>query len=160
MATRRHSTVFEVLTAVTTAVQSAEYSPHEVTGRWPWLNDQVLPPETFDEYVTVVQAVEDGSSIAWERVSPGGRDESVLIEVVVGTSVRGRTRVQVLERLWELCDVVQAIYYNPTTYVFTPPDITGAVELGGFSGVSTIVDASTEGHVGQATLRYQFVARI
>jgi hypothetical protein len=160
MAERRHSTVFDVLTAITESVQTAEFPAHDATGRGPWLDDRVLPPESADEWVTVVQGGDEESSIVWSRVSPGGRDEVFTVEVQIGSTVPGRTRVQVLERLAELADVVQGLFYDPTTFVFTPPVVDGAVQLGGFAGVSTTVEAGSQGHVGSASLRYQFQARI
>lgn len=162
MAHRRHSTVFAVLAEITELVQAAEYPAHDKTARLPWLDNKGLQPQTFDEYVTVVQAVEDGSSIAWTRVSPGGRDETVTVDIVIGTAVPGCTKLEVLARLGELADVVQALFYDPDTHVFTPPDLgdESAVQLGGGIGVSTVLDATTEGHVGQASIRYEFQARI
>lgn len=159
MADRRHSTVFDFLTAVTTDVQHASYPPNPVTGRTPWLDSQGLPPESFDEFVTVNQAVDDGE-IVWAVVGPNGRDETSTLEIVVDTAIPGRSKLEVIARLAELADVVQSLYFNPDTYTFTPPDVDGALQMGGVVGVASRIEATSSGHVGRAVIRLELRARI
>lgn len=159
MPDRRHSVVFDLLSAVDAAVQAATFPPHPATARGPVLDQDVQPiAETADEYVVVSLAVDDGQSVAWSRIGPAGRDETVGVDVEIGTRVPGRTRAQVLTRLEELADVVQGVFYDPTTFEFTPPAVT--VQLGGLSGVTCDVYGTDSGHAGVSTVRFQFQARL
>lgn len=163
MTDRRHSAVFDVLDAIRGAVVEAD---------WPTHGDTLAKPDVgyafdesgdmADETVQVIDRVEDDASIEWARFSPGGRDERFLVDIFVRTAVFGQHRDRCWDRLRELSEVVQGVFYNPTTGDMEPPgDVTGWVPgVGGIARVTPRMWHDLEGWVGQCVVTVAVLVRI
>lgn len=79
------------------------------------LVDFGLPVEFAGEAVTVPGRVPREQMAQWRTWGQPGQDETFRLLVGVTTRAPGRTSLEALDRLEELCDVVQSTVRNQTT---------------------------------------------
>ena len=161
MATRYLTRVFDALRAVHTDIDGLVWTAHPVNGGEPTVKFGDPATEATDvEVVHIVQRPRN-DEMTWERM-PGGRDETVDVEIIVGTYWRNQTGTQVLARLEVLVNQIEGLWHDTASNgEYTPPTFDGAQKLGGVQGVDTeVYTGSQTGSVGSATIRLRLVSRI
>lgn len=166
MADRYHSRVFAAITQIAADLDVATWPPHPTTGRAPVVgvgdSRNPKPNETeADEFVDVIYRVEDDASITWARIQ--GRDETFLVDVYVRSSVLGQDRAKAWDRLSELAEIPQGMYYviPPTgPAVFAPPVFPGVAKLGGVERVTPAMWTTDQGWFGECIITFRISARI
>jgi hypothetical protein len=160
--TRRHSVVFDVLDAIRDAIVDADWPTHGDTLGKPDVGYAFEEsPDLAAERVQVIDRVDDDALIEWMRLSPAGRDERFIIDIYIRTVVDGQTREQCWNRLRELAEVVQGVFYNPTTGALDPPgDVVGWLPIGGVNRVTAQMEHGPEGWLGRCVVTVAVAARI
>ncbi len=160
MPARHHSRVFTATRTVRQQIMVAASLPaHPVTALAVATDPQLINQDMPDEWVTVINEVGDDASIRWVTF-PTGRNEEFTLRVVVSTRVPGTAWADVEDRLEELADVVQSLWFDPSSGVFTPPPFDGVITIRGVEQVSYVVWPTDEGFAGQAELVLGVTARI
>lgn len=163
---QRHSSTIDALIEVSQRLTAAEFPPNEKTARVPKSGTANDRGGVDDEWIDVEVSIPEGeSSTEWGRVgagAPGRRDEKYTIDIHISSTVRGYDRVAALERLRVLTQVVEDLFYDPTTGAFTP---VGAGEpwgvgLGGMSAVMPEAWRTDEGWFTACVVSVAVHARI
>jgi hypothetical protein len=118
-----HSSVFGVLTWIADRLDRSVWPTHAETLEKPAVGvgaGYQSAPVGADT-VDVVYRVEDDATIDWVTISPASRDERFLVDIYIRSMVRGQDRQRCWERLEELANVAQGVFYDPATLEFTPP---------------------------------------
>lgn len=155
---RRASTVFDVVLAMRQQVESAALPPSasgstpEVTSVDPYVSE-------WREAICVVPNVED-TLATWGRMGPGGRDEIYRVDIVTRIVEPGNSDRDCIERLRDITAAIEAIWHDPATRTFAPPDVEGVQQLGGVVGTTFTVQPWSEGFAGESTIRFEIRARI
>jgi hypothetical protein len=164
-----HSSVFGVLAWIADRLERSVWPPHAETQDRPavGVGDSYRGTPTGTDMVDVVYRVEDDATIDWVTVSPASRDERFLVDIYIRTMVPGQDRHRAWERLAELADVVQGVFYDPTSGEFTPPghNSDGTNEawyhpLGGIARVAPQAWPTDQGWVGECTVTVAVATRI
>lgn len=158
---RDTSRTFDGARRIYAALQTAPWTAHPVTSEEPsiqFADEQEHERET----VALVALVDEDTGIAWRRMSPSGRDELIVYQIVIRTEVPGvEDSVAVLDRLEALADIAQRVFYDPDTHEFVLfADVDWFVQAAGVGGVSWQILAGTEGYVGAALIQVNVQARI
>jgi hypothetical protein len=162
----RHSATCDALIDVTNRLSAATFPPHPTTGRLPKVgaeNDKIGEP---DEWVDLDVMFDDGqATIEWARVGRGAvglSDERFWVDIVVKSTVPGDTRISILERLRDLKQAVEDMFFEPTTGTPIPvgEGLPWATQLGGISTALPQAYRTDQGWAGSVLIRVQVVARI
>jgi hypothetical protein len=163
---QRHSSAIDALIEVSQRLTSAQFPPNEKTARVPKSGTENDRTGVNDEWIDVAVGIPEGeSSTEWGRVgagAPGRRDETYTIHIHISSTVQGYDRIGALERLRVLTQVVEDLFYDPTTGAFTP---VGAgepwgVARGGMSAVMPEAWRTDEGWFTTCVVSVDVYARI
>lgn len=143
---RSTSRVFAALRALHARLDDCAWPP--LNGRTPRLlfGGPATDRDKANDLVIINQVPID-DDIEWARMK-AGRNELIRLEVIIQTTWPGRSGTQVLDRLEEIADVVQAAFYDTASMTFLPLD--GAEALGGVGSINVTVVPVDNGHHGQA----------
>jgi hypothetical protein len=166
-----HSSVFGVLAWIADRLEASVWPTHAETQDKPAVgvgNSYIADRQPVGpDMVDVVYRVEDDATIDWVTISPATRDERFLVDIYIRTMVPGQSRQRCWERLAELADVVQGVFYDPTSGEFTPPGTNpdGVNEawyhpLGGIARVAPQAWPADQGWVGECTVTVAVATRI
>lgn len=157
---RYRSRVFEAGTKLYEALDSVAFPAHPTTGRVPVVEFSDEDPGSGAETVCIV-ANPDETTIDWGRVSPSGRDETIVFEVVARSFVPNvRASQTVWDRLEELCGPIEDALYDRDTEKPTVLGFTGEIMLGLVAGVQPSVFPTDQGWFGTCTITVRLEARI
>lgn len=159
MPVRYHSRVFVATRTVRNQIDAAAFPPHPATAITPTTSAAEIGRDNPGEWVTVVNEVGEDGEIRWVTM-PTGRQEEFLLRVGISSNVPGVADTDVEDRLEVLAEVVQALWMDPATGVFTPPPFPGVFELGGVSQVQYAIWPTDQGFAGSAELVVRVTARI
>lgn len=158
MSTPRTSRSFELVRQIKATLEASTWPTHPVTGRIPRVGFASVQAETGAELV-VVTTIEPDSTSEWVTM-PAGRDETILVEIWIGSNVERKTEDDVLDRLEVLADVAQDALRDSETG--QPARLLGDADLllGQVSNVTFSIYPASNGFVGECTLRAQWQARL
>lgn len=166
MTAQRNSSTVDALLDVAARIEGATWPVHPTTGRVPKVGRENETIDTPDEYVDIVARVEDSTaSVEWARVGDGAvgrRDERYWIDVVIVSTVPGKSRVAALERIQELTIVAESLFYDPDTGAHIPvgADQPWSVGLGGVRQVVPDAVRSDGGWIASCLVSVAVAARI
>lgn len=166
MAAQRHSSTVDGLLDVASRIESATWPPHPTTGRVPRVGKENETIDTPDEFVDIVARVEDSTaSVEWARIGVGAvgrRDERYWIDVIIVSSVPGKSRVAALERIRDLAEVAEGLFYDASTGAHLPVggDAPWATDLGGIRQVVPDARREDEGWTAACVVSVAVAARI
>lgn len=161
MTGRYHSRTFAVLRDISERLDHAPWAPHPTTNRLPVVGIGDTGAQEF-ETVDVIYRVGDDATIEWARMSQAGRDERFEVDILIRTSVPGNSRTTALDRLEELAEVAQGVFYAPDSGVYLPPGNgeQWASTLGGVNRVTPQLWATDEGWAGDCGVTVRVAVRI
>jgi hypothetical protein len=91
---------------------------------------------------------------------PAGRDETFSIEIGISTAHKGRTGGQVVDRLEELTQVVEGIFYDLDSGAPRLLAVEGVTNLSLVSRVALDVWPGSEGYEGSSVVTFLVRCRI
>jgi hypothetical protein len=159
MALRRfHSRTFEALKVTAEALGSVSYPT--LLGSTPKIiyGDPFGVQDGTREVIGVALTIDDGS-LTWERML-AGRDETFTIQIVVRSEIPGRTGAQVVERLSDLTEVVEGVFFDLDTARPALLAVSGFTNLSMISRVAPDVRATEQGYVGAVDVSFAVRCRI
>jgi hypothetical protein len=164
--TQRHSATVEALIDVSDRLTAAAFPPHPTTARLPKAGAGTDRIETADEWIDLATRVQDtNASIEWARIgegAPGRRDERFWIDVHIQSTVPGKSRTEVLERIADLTAVVEGMFYDETTGQHVPVGV-GRPWASGLGGIRQVVPQAwrtPEGWIADCVVSVAVAARI
>jgi len=122
-----------------------------------WLGD--VPPHAPREHIVIVGRVDDQSA-EWATYGKAMRDERMLLLVRYGCYSPGRDGQAVLDRMEDICDVIQHALRDDTTGQPAALGYAGEVLTLGVVRVDPQIQVDTEGWVGRTDLFVSTQARI
>ena len=155
----RTSTVIDSLLDVHQRLRDLSYPPSSDTNQIPQVFFLGYWSEMSNEYIHLVGRVPD-DTIDHAGAGPSTRDEVYVLQVEVGTQVRGRDGVEAVTRLKEITDVVEAAFRHPTTGQPIPPDVDGVVVMGGIERFEVDGYLTDQGAAAVADIYIRVHARI
>jgi hypothetical protein len=154
---RRSSTVFDVVLRMREQVEAASLPPG--VGGPVKVTSVDLSMSEEREVVAVVPSIDD-TIARWERIGPAGRDEVYRLDIQIRTTTPGASETAAIARLRDVTAAVEAVWHDPNTKAFTPPDVPGVQLLGGVVGTTFAVTPAPEGWIGYSLIRFEISARI
>jgi hypothetical protein len=154
-----HSRVFAVTRWIRDAIGDAPF-PTSSQGETPQTSASIIGQDQPGEWVSVVNDVGDDATIDWVVLGAKGRDETFRVRIVMYVGSTGMTDTEVEDRLEELAEVVQGIFYTPDSRTITTPEPAGVVNMSRTSQVSYGIWPTREGFAGSAELVYEARCRI
>lgn len=160
MSSRYTSRIYAVWKALHEALSFAEFSP--ANGQSPVIlfGDPFGETESGREWIGIVFDIENADR-EWARMSPAGRDENFTVQVVVRSEVPGRTGAEVVDRLEELTNTIEGLFYDTETRAVADPlSVAGVVNLSRVGTPRPEVRATDEGYEGVAVVPISIQTRI
>lgn len=118
-----------------------------------------MPSDNPREHIVIIGRV-DEQSADWATYGPARRDERMLIQVRFGCYSPGRDGPTVLQRMWDVSDVIQQALRDDTTGQPVALGYAGEVATLGVVRVDPAIQASAEGWIGRTDLFIATQARI
>lgn len=166
VATQRHSATTDALLDVSERLTTASFPPNETTGRVPLSGTANDKTGVYDEWVDVEVRIEDtGTSVEWVRIGDGAvgrRDERFYVDIYISSTVAGKTRSAALERIRQLTQVVEDLFYDPDTGKLIPVGV-GLAWSSGLGGIRQVVPQAwrtDQGWSAACTVSVAVAARI
>lgn len=157
---RYHSRVFVAWKAVHDLLADASWEAADRGGGTPKVAFGDHPePDNEREVIGVVPVVDD-DDLEWVQMGASSRIERFSLDIVYRCRIPGMTVENVIDRMEEIADTVQDLFYDTTTAAFTPPDFDGVTALGGVAAVEPTVTPDGEGWFGDMTIRLNVEARV
>jgi hypothetical protein len=155
---RFHSRTFAVLRAVHNELSGVAFPA--LQGSTPKLifGDPFGVQDGAREIIGVVLTV-DNNRAGWDRM-PGGREETFDVNIIIRSELLGRTGPQVLDRLDELTELVESVFYDTSRAQPNVLPVDGVTNLTLISSVRPDVRADAEGFVGAVDVVVSFNCRI
>lgn len=155
---RFHSRTFEALKVTAEALNAVSYPT--LLGSTPKViyGDPFGVQDGTREVIGVAVTIDD-DQITWERI-PAGRDETFTIAIIIRSEIPGRTGAQVVDRLSELTEVVEGVFFDLESSKPVLLAVSGITNLSMVSRVAPDVRAGDQGYVGAVDVSFAVRCRI
>lgn len=163
---QRHSSTTDALLDVSERLTAATFPVNATTGRVPLSGTANDRTGVYDEWIDVEVRIEDtGTSVEWARIGDGAvgrRDERYFVDIYISSTVAGKDRATALDRIRELTQVVEDLFYDPVTGALIPVGngLDWASPLGGVRQVVPQAWRTDQGWSAACTVSVAVAARI
>lgn len=158
------SHVIDAMIDVAERLEAAEWPIHETTERKPKVGAEVEAIEKPDEWVDISSRTDDNASVEWVRIghdAKGRRSERFWIDVLIESSVPGKSRIAALQRLNVLKAVVESVFHDDNGNLLpVGGGEAWAENLGGVRQVVARVDRTDHGWIGACIVSIAVSTRI
>lgn len=155
---RYTSRVFVIGEALRTALAAKTFSAFQ--GRTPVPTMGAVDPDQDREQIGV-NLNPDETIAEWVNLSPAGRDEAVVFDVVHWLGNPNiKSPDDVWQRLEAVAEVIQSVTYDTVTETVTALGYSGEIREGRVRSVRPEVGPRDGGWIGRCTVTFEFRSRI